>query len=82
VLDSETTPLQPAQLEPTGERSARLVITEGRYHQVRRMFAAAGNHVDTLHRSRVGALDLGDLPAGQWRLLGDHEQDAVFKGGT
>src|SRR5690606_12591653 len=57
VLESEETPLQPALLEPTGDRSARLTITEGRYHQVRRMFAATGNHVEALHRSRVGALE-------------------------
>ena len=80
MLDSETTPLQPALLEPTGERSARLTITEGRYHQVRRMFAAAGNHVETLHRSRVGALELGSLPVGEWRLLDDQEREAIFTG--
>ena len=82
MLDSETTPLQPALLEPTGERSARLTITEGRYHQVRRMFAAAGNHVEALHRSRVGALELGDLPEGEWRLLDEAERGAVFSGAS
>lgn len=69
MLRSETKPLLPATLEVTGERSARLTLTEGRYHQVRRMFAAAGNHVETLHRSQFGTLTLGDLPEGQWRLL-------------
>ena len=78
MLESETSPLQPAVLEPTGERSARLTITEGRYHQVRRMFAAVGNHVEALHRSRVGALDLGGLPEGEWRLLDDAEREAIF----
>ena len=82
MLDSETTPLQPALLEPTGERSARLTITEGRYHQVRRMFAAAGNHVEALHRSRVGALGLGDLPEGEWRLLDEAERGAVVNGAS
>ena len=82
MLESETTPLQPATLEPTGERSARLTITEGRYHQVRRMFAAAGNHVEALHRSRVGALELGDLREGEWRLLDDREREAVFNGAS
>ena len=80
MLESEDTPLQPALLEPAGERSARLTITEGRYHQVRRMFAAAGNHVEALHRSRVGALELGGLPAGEWRLLDDQEREAIFTG--
>ncbi len=69
VLRGETKPLLPAKLEVTGERSARLTLTEGRYHQVRRMFAAAGNHVETLHRSQFGPHTLGDLPAGHWRLL-------------
>ncbi len=69
VLRGETKPLLPAKLEVTGERSARLTLTEGRYHQVRRMFAAAGNHVETLHRSQFGPLTLGDLPTGHWRLL-------------
>ena len=50
-------------------RHARLTLTEGRYHQVRRMFAAVGNHVEALHRSRIGGLELGDLPPGEWRAL-------------
>lgn len=69
VLRGEDRPCLPARLEVTGERTARLTLTEGRYHQVRRMFAAAGNHVEALHRSRFGGLDLGDLAAGCWRLL-------------
>jgi 16S rRNA pseudouridine516 synthase len=68
-LESERTPLAPAVLEVLGPRSARLTLTEGRYHQARRMFAAIGNHVETLHRSRVGGLGLGDLPEGKWRVL-------------
>lgn len=73
LLRSETTPLLPARLEPTGTHSARLTITEGRYHQVRRMFAAAGNHVECLRRVAVGGLCLGDLAEGQWRVLGADE---------
>lgn len=69
VLESDTTPLAPAALESIDARHARLTLTEGRYHQVRRMFAAAGNHVESLHRRRIGGLGLGDLPEGQWRLL-------------
>ncbi|WP_133479699.1 pseudouridine synthase [Cognatilysobacter segetis] len=78
MLDNEATPLAPAALEVLGARHARLTITEGRYHQVRRMFAAVGNHVDALHRSRIGALDLGGLPAGQWRALAPADVDAIF----
>lgn len=78
VLESETAPLAPARLEATGPRLARLTLTEGRYHQVRRMFAAVGNHVVSLHRSRIGGLDLGALPAGQWRLLDAQDRTRLF----
>lgn len=78
MLESEKEPLAPARLEVLGPRQARLTLTEGRYHQARRMFAAVGNHVEALHRSRVGDLTLGDLPAGQWRILGADEVQLVF----
>lgn len=78
MLESETTPLAPAALEVIDPRHARLSLTEGRYHQVRRMFAAAGNHVETLHRSRIGGLALRDLPAGQWRALGGADIATLF----
>ncbi|MFC0679718.1 pseudouridine synthase [Lysobacter korlensis] len=81
LLESETTPLHPAKLEVLGPRLARLTLTEGRYHQVRRMFAAVGNHVEALHRPRIGGLDLGELPAGQWRALGPRDLDTLFGGG-
>ena len=73
VLRGEDRPLKPARLEVTGERSARVTLTEGRYHQVRRMFAAMGNHVETLHRARFGPLTLDGLAEGEWRLLGADE---------
>lgn len=56
-----------------GQRVLELVITEGRNRQVRRMAAAIGHPVVQLHRSRLGSLELGDLPPGQWRLLADAE---------
>lgn len=77
MLRGEDQPLLPARLEATGECTARLTITEGRYHQVRRMFAAAGNHVEALHRSRFGRLEVGDLPEGEWRLLMPDEITAL-----
>lgn len=80
LLESETTPLAPASMEVIGPRHARLTVTEGRYHQVRRMFAAVGNHVEALHRSLIGGLDLDGLEPGQWRLLGPAEFDRVFAG--
>jgi 16S rRNA pseudouridine516 synthase len=78
MLDSEETPLAPAQMEILGPRHARLTLTEGRYHQVRRMFAAVGNHVDGLHRACIGGLSLQDLPSGQWRQLGSADLDMLF----
>lgn len=78
LLESETTPLAPATLDVIAPRHARLVLTEGRYHQVRRMFAAAGNHVDALHRSRVGGLELADLAPGEWRELDDDDLRRLF----
>ncbi|MDB5463049.1 MAG: Pseudouridine synthase [Phenylobacterium sp.] len=79
MLEGETAPLAPAVLEPLGAAEARLTITEGRYHQVRRMFAAVGNHVTALHRDRIGGLELPpDLAAGAWRPLAPGEQGAIF----
>ena len=78
MLESEKSPLLPAELEPLGPRTARLTLHEGRYHQVRRMFAAVGNHVAALHRERVGGLSLDSLPAGEWEILGEAERAALF----
>lgn len=69
LLAGEDRPCAPAELRLVSAREAELTLTEGRYHQVRRMFSAGGARVLTLHRSRFGDLDLGDLPAGQWREL-------------
>ncbi|MCM2336332.1 MAG: pseudouridine synthase, partial [Pseudomonas sp.] len=78
LLESEQTPLAPAALDVLGPRRARLTLTEGRYHQVRRMFAAVGNHVEALHRSRIGGLALDELPAGQWRALDAADLQRLF----
>ena len=70
VLRDDPKPVRAAACEAVGERALRLTLTEGKYHQVKRMVAAAGNHVETLHRSRFGALALpADLQPGQWRWL-------------
>jgi 16S rRNA pseudouridine516 synthase len=78
MLESEKDPLAPAQLEVVEARFVRLTLTEGRYHQVRRMFATVGNHVLSLHRSRIGGLALDDMPAGQWRILEDSDRNQLF----
>jgi len=78
LLESETKPLLPAELEAIDARHVRLTLHEGRYHQVRRMFAAVGHHVQALHRSRIGGLGLGELPAGHWRLLSAADLEVLF----
>ena len=61
------------------DRAPTVTLTEGRYHQVRRMFAALGNHVVALHRDRVGGLALpDDLAPGSYRVLGAAELSAVL----
>lgn len=82
MLDGERSPLAPAAMQILGPRRARVTLTEGRYHQVRRMFAAVGNHVEALHRSQIGGLTLGDLPEGKWRVLGEAARAALFATAT
>jgi 16S rRNA pseudouridine516 synthase len=69
LLKDEKAPCAPAELKILSPREAELTLTEGRYHQVRRMFASQGAEVLTLHRARFGDLDLGHLAPGQWREL-------------
>lgn len=78
MLDSEDTPLLPATMEILPAQRARLTIVEGRYHQVRRMFAAVGNHVEALHRTQVGGLSLDDLASGEWRKLETDDISRIF----
>lgn len=63
----------PAHLEILSERTALLSIVEGKYHQIKRMFAVFKNQVLTLHRTAVGPIVLGDLKPGQSRLLTSKE---------
>ncbi|WP_245754191.1 pseudouridine synthase [Loktanella salsilacus] len=80
MLDSEEKPLAPAELEIVSQTEALLSVTEGRYHQVRRMFAATGNHVAELHRERLGGLSLPEgMTPGQWKLLSEKEIASIFK---
>jgi 16S rRNA pseudouridine516 synthase len=79
MLNGETKPLLPAGFEKTGDREALVTLHEGRYHQVRRMFAAAGNHVTALKRISIGGLQLpGDLAEGDWRALTAEDLAALF----
>ena len=80
MLEGETKPLLPVHMEALSTTRATVTLTEGRYHQVRRMFAAVGNHVTALHRDRVGDLMLpADLPAGQYRILGEADLSLVLR---
>lgn len=79
MLEGEDKPLLPVAMDVLGPKEAHVILDEGRYHQVRRMFAALGNHVTALHRDRVGALDLpADLEPGAFRLLGEADLAAIF----
>lgn len=79
MLNSESKPLLPAKLEVLGEKEALVTLHEGRYHQVRRMFAAAGNHVLELKRISIGGLKLPeDLEEGDWRQLEPAELESIF----
>ncbi|EGN76246.1 pseudouridine synthase family protein [Idiomarina sp. A28L] len=76
-LHDEPKLTEPAELEIISEREALVTVSEGRYHQVRRMFAAIGNKVETLHREQIGELALGDLKSGEFREL-TAEEVALF----
>jgi len=81
VLRDDPEPLVAAACERLGERRLRLTITEGRYHQVKRMVAAAGNRVEALHRVAIGGLVLPeDLRVGEWRWLGAAELAQLDRG--
>ncbi len=69
VLQSELHPLLPATLHVVSQRHVRVTVNEGRYHQVRRMFAAVGNHVVALQRLSIGPITLGNMVEGAWRTL-------------
>lgn len=70
LLNDEPAPISAAAAEIAGECLLRLTVTEGKYHQVKRMVAAVGNRVDALHRETLGGLSLpADLKPGEWRWL-------------
>jgi 16S rRNA pseudouridine516 synthase len=78
VLDDDPRPVRAAACRALGEQALELTLTEGKYHQVKRMVAAVGNRVEGLHRSRIGALTLPeDLLPGQWRWLSGEEVSAL-----
>lgn len=81
LLKGETKPTRPATLEVVSSREVLLQIHEGKYHQVKRMFAAVGNRVVKLHREQVGEIRLDpQLEPGQWRHLTPKEISSVDQG--
>jgi 16S rRNA pseudouridine516 synthase len=82
VLDDDPKPVRAAACQASGPCALSLTLTEGKYHQVKRMIAAVGNRVEQLHRSRVGDLTLPcDLAPGQWRwLTADQLQALAYRG--
>ena len=79
LLEGEDKPLLPVEMEVEDETHVVVTLHEGRYHQVRRMFAALGNHVAALHRDRIGGLTLpADLEAGAYRILTKGDVAALF----
>lgn len=81
LLRNEKKKTLPAELEILSPSEARVTLSEGRYHQVKRMFAALGNRVVALHRERIGAVALdAELPPGKWRELTAREIEALAAG--
>ena len=77
-LQGEDDLTRPAKLQQVDERAVLLTITEGKYHQVKRMFAAVGNKVVGLHREQIGPIKLANLSLGEWRYLTQAEVDAFL----
>ena len=78
VLDDDPLPVRAEGCEITGDHALRLTLVQGKYHQVKRMVAAVGNHCETLHRSSFGDLTLADGPApGHWRFVSEDERAAL-----
>ena len=79
VLEDDPRPVRAASADAVSASHLRLTLTEGKYHQVKRMVAAAGNHVAALHRSGFGAITLDGLAVpGAWRWIGSAERDTAF----
>ncbi len=78
MLHGESARTLPAELEILGEKEARVTLVEGRYHQVKRMFAAQGNHVVALHREAIDPVRLDpQLAPGEYRALTEEEIEAL-----
>jgi 16S rRNA pseudouridine516 synthase len=79
LLKSDDKPLKPAEWHPDSARRGTMVLQEGRYHQIRRMFGAIGNHVEALHRFQIGGLALDGIEEGQYKVLEKTDLNKIFQ---
>ena len=77
VLRDDVEPVRARRAERTAERRLRLVLESGKYHQVKRMLAAVGNRVESLHRSRFAGIGAEGLAPGAWRWLAADERASL-----
>jgi 16S rRNA pseudouridine516 synthase len=78
MFENDRVPLKPAKWIPDSDRSGFMSLQEGRYRQIRRMFGARGNHVETLHRLSIGGLQIGNLLPGEYHILDSNDLDVLF----
>jgi len=77
LMTGDTKPLKPALWTPSGLRTGHMILEEGRFHQIRRMFETLGNNVTALHRQQTGNLPLGDLKPGKYQILSAEEVHSI-----
>lgn len=78
-IGDDNKPLKPAQWTQTGAKSGVMILHEGRFQQIRRMFETINNEVITLERFQTGSLSIGDLPKGEWRTLNEDDLKKIFE---
>ncbi len=78
-LKGEDSPCLPAELKIIDKTHCEITLYEGKYHQVRRMFATTGNHVVSLHRSQIGGLSILNLKLGEYKILDKMELEVLFQ---
>jgi 16S rRNA pseudouridine516 synthase len=80
LMAGDAKPLKPALWTASGKKSGHMVLHEGRYHQIRRMFETLDNKVITLHRTQTGGLNLAPLELGKYRILDETDIQKIFSG--
>ena len=78
LLKGDEKPLKPAEWISEDERTGVMILSEGRYHQIRRMFEMLGNKVVALHRYKTGSLEMKNLGEGEWRIISEEERQKLF----